>query len=251
MAAVVLAVAIPIALNIYTPGWNDFLKGLPVLGESVTLARWFVLFILLAVFGAALAVDRLARSSMVAAAIFLVVAVATVWWHAAEPSQVSRGYHSAPIEGAWHEAAAMGVRPITEVKGKVQSSAVPTYIDRNNAMVDGGSEIFCYQPMFGYQLEDFPRKDLQAGPILTPTAGGRLNLKDPSCYLFPKENRCAPGDQFRADQETAMLQFAAYRAFPFQRSTVQTVADWTNLIALIASLLAVVGALVWRPRKTG
>ncbi len=249
LAAVALVMAIPIAINVYAPAWNAFLKGLPVLGQSVTLVRWFVMFIPLAVLGAALAVDRLAPSRLWAGGLFVVVAIATVWWNWAEPIPVTRSYNGAPIESAWHEAAVKGVPPITQVRGELHTDAVQSYADRNNAMVDGMSEIECYQPMFGYRLEAFPVGDLQIGPILTPTAGGELNLKNPSCYLFPRENGCAPGDQFRADQQAALERFAAYRAFPFAQSALQTAADWINLIALVAAGLAVLVALAWRPRR--
>ncbi len=249
MAAIVLAVAIPIALNVYTPGWNALLKGMPVLGESVTLARWFVMFIPLTVLGSALAVDRLAPSRRWAGGLFLVTALATVWWYAAESNQVPREYRGAPIEQAWHAARAIGIRPITEIAGKLETSAVQTVTDRNNAMVDGMSELYCYQPVFGYELEAFPKTNLQLGSILTPTGGGELNFMNPSCYLFPVENHCGIRGQFREDQLAQLQQFAAYRALPFTRSAMQTAADWTNLIALVASALAVVVALMWRSRR--
>jgi hypothetical protein len=247
-AAIVLVMAVPIALNVYAPGWNAFLKALPVLGQSVTLARWFVLFIPLAVLGAALAVDRLAPSRLLAGGLFLAVAVATVWWNWAEPIAVERTYDGASIARAWQAAGAGGVPPIAEIAGVLHTDAVQSFTDRDNAMVDGLSEIQCYQPMFGYRLEAFPAGTLTVGPILTPTAGDHMNLKDPSCYLFPLENRCIPGDQFRADQRAAMLQFAAYRAFPFARSAMQTAADWINLLTLLVSALAVVATLAWRRR---
>ena len=243
---IVLVMAIPIALNVYAPGWNAFLKALPVLGQSVTLTRWFVLFIPLAALGAALAVDRLAPSQIWAGGLFLAVAIATLWWNWAEPVAVERAYNGGSIARAWHEAGVSGVPAITEVAGRLQTEAVQSFTDRNNAMVDGLSEKQCYQPMFGYRLEVFPGGNLKVGSILTPTAGDRLNLKNPSCYLFPGENQCLPGDQFRADQRAELLQFAAYRAFPFARSATQTAADWINLVALFVSALAVVVALVGR-----
>ena len=251
VAAIALVMAIPIALNVYTPGWNAFLKGLPVLGQSVTLARWFVLFIPPAVLGAALAVDRLTPSRLWAGGIFLVVAIATVWWNGAQPIAVERNYNGTSIARAWHEARAAGVPPITKIAGPLHTDAVQSFTDRNNAMVDGMSEIQCYQPMFGYRLEVFPAATLQVGSILSSTAGGGLNLANPSCYLFSLENRCLPGAPFREDQKAALLDFAAYRAFPFARSAIQTAADWTNLIALIGAALAVLAALVRRRRRTG
>lgn len=247
-AAIVAVLAIPIALNLYTPGWNAVLKGLPVLGESVTLFRWFVLYIPLIAFGAALAVDRLAPARPWAGGLFVVVAVATLGWNARQPDRAPLKYDGAPIERAWH-AAASGVPPITELKAEMNTAAVTSFADRNNAMVEGASEIECYQPIFGYQLEDLPLGDLHVGPIVAPAGAGTLNFRNPACYLFPRQNGCAANGQFRSDQRAALLRFAAYRSFPFARPPLQVVAGWANLATLAATLLAGIVALLWRPRR--
>lgn len=250
LVAIVVAVTVPVALNVYSPGWNGFLKDLPVIGQSVTLARWFVLFIPLVVLAAALAVDRLAPSRRWAGVLFVMVAISTVWWTSTESHEVRRSYNGGAMVRAWHQATVTGIPPITEVRGELQTDAVLGLADRNNAMVHGFSQIYCYQPMFGYWLESFPAKELRPGPILGTTPSGNLNFKNPACYLFPGANSCAPGDAFRQDQREDLLLFAAYRDFSFARPAIQTAADWINLVALIGGLLVALIALFAR-RRTG
>jgi hypothetical protein len=171
-----------------------------------------------------------------------------VGWNWAEPRDMQRPYDGGPIIAAWQAAHTSGVRPIVAVGGDAGADVDLPDPDRNNAMVDGVSQIACYQSMFGYRLEAFPRKDLRPGPVLDTTVDGNLNFKNPACYVFPRANRCAPGDAFRQDQRAALLQFAAYRDFPFARSGVQIAADWINLATLIGAVVAVLATL-FAPRR--
>ena len=43
--AIFLLLITPIALNYYNPNWNGLLKSLPLFGNSVTILRWFVIYI--------------------------------------------------------------------------------------------------------------------------------------------------------------------------------------------------------------
>ena len=107
----------------------------------------------------------------------------------------------------------------------------------------GSSILSCYQPLFGYRLEVFPREELRIGPI--ETALGPLNFKNPTCYVFPNENACYAGDPWDAADRARAAAFAAYRPFPFVRSTIQTWADTINAVAiglLVAGLAAIAAA---------
>ena len=249
--AIVLVMAIPIALNVYTPGWNAFLKGLPVIGESVTLARWFVLFIPLAVLGAALAVDRLAPSTAWAGGLFLVVAIATVWWHAAEPTQVPSSYHGAPIEqrmarGArqWHPADHRDQGPVADERGAGR---------HRPQQCDGRRDFRTLLLSADVRLSARGLSEDESADRTDPDADGRrrAELHEPELLSLPAREPLRLRGQFREDQKAALLDFAAYRALPFARSAIQTAADWTNLIALIGAALAVLVALPWRRRRSG
>ena len=231
--------AIPSLLNFYTPAWNAILKSLPYLSSSSSLLRFFSADILPACVGAGLAVDWIARSARWrwalaggAAAILL-----------AQYGATSRAYYAdAPYDPARVEAASAAARasgivpPVTRVE------------EGGDGPADGASRASCYQPLFGYRLEAFPRGDLHEGPI-DPGAGATLNVKNPACYVFPAENACAPGAQFGRDDLARASSFANYRPIAFERSTRQEWADAINAAALAIfafGALGLAGVGAWR-----
>jgi len=96
----------------------------------------------------------------------------------------------------------------------------------------GYSQLFCYDPIFGYRLENFPKKGLEPGRILKEN-DGYLNLKNPACYIFPNENNCMPGDHFTIDQKEEAIAFANYKPFVFNIPIRQRIANSISLFSLI------------------
>jgi hypothetical protein len=73
---------------------------------------------------------------------------------------------------------------------------------------------------------------LTFGDVLSET-NGFLNIKNPACYVFPKENSCAPGDHFKSRQRELAENFVSYKQFSFGKSTPQKIAELITAIALI------------------
>lgn len=247
-----LLLALPVAVNWYQPGWNALLKETPVIGSSVTLVRWFAVYIPLVALGCGLALDRVTARPDTRWGILGAAAAATVLWQALVEPVVPAGlYDGKPIVALWPSVrTADDIPPISQIAVSLDPDGklvMPP--GRNNAMAFGYSQLACYQPMFGYQLETFPAEPLQPGEILNRTGAG-FNIKNPACYLFPSENNCRPGDHFQPDQVETVIAFATYHAIPFQRSAAQSLADTVNLVALAGTALllavAAVAALLMR-----
>jgi hypothetical protein len=118
-------------------------------------------------------------------------------------------------------------------------------LNRNDSMIDGASQLSCYQPMFGYRLERMPVGVLRPGPALAEAADGVLNVKNPACYVFPLENRCVPGDHFATAQRAEAERFLQYEPFEFVSGALQSVADAVTLGTLALLLIAaLLGALL-------
>jgi hypothetical protein len=132
---------------------------------------------------------------------------------------------------------------------KANRLALP--LERNDDMTRGYSQLLCYQPMFGYGLERLRYGELRPGPALAELPDGTLNLKNPSCYVFPAANACAPGDHFRREQREEATRFLRYQPFAFQRPAWQTLADGVTLAAMLLTLgaLTVAAVLAWRQRS--
>jgi hypothetical protein len=247
--------ALPIALNVYTPEWNALLKRVPMLGSSTSLFRLFAAYVPVVVVIAAVVVDRgpsphWFRVSAPAVLVVLTVAFQIV----ADRRFYDEGtWDPVRIREAYRHARATGTIPAiteafeyTDARGRVWMPR-----GRNEVMVDGRTQISCYETLFGYRLEWFPRKQLRHGPCLS-VVDGVLNVKNPACYTYGKANGCEPGDHFPPERRADAEAFLSYRPFPFAEPASVTVAGRVNLAALggvVAFLLAVPAGRLLQRRK--
>jgi hypothetical protein len=118
----------------------------------------------------------------------------------------------------------------------------------NDVFVLGNSQLLCYEPLFGYRLENFPVKTLRPGAIMD-VHNGFLNVKNPVCYVYPEVNTCVPGDHFSVHQRQDAEAFVNYRPFPFRMPVWQKVANLFNLISVAGvAVFLMIAALIriWR-----
>lgn len=226
--------ALPLVLNLYTPRWNAFLEALPILASTSTYVRWFCIYIPVTSLLVALLFDanvpgvRL-KWSIQGAAALAIVAI------------------NASADLAYYEAQTYDPREIVDAHAALQSSGQVPLITQlvpggAHAFLRGASTLACYEPLFGYRLEAFPRGELRPGPALSEAP--ILNVKNPACYVFPEENACAPGAHFRQAQRREAAAFLGYRPFDFRRSSAQKAAEVLSLSSLIAAV-GFLGAASW------
>lgn len=237
--ALACLLCVPVAINTYAPGWNEILKRIPLFRESSMLVQWYALYIPLAITATALAFDRLplGRASLEAAlaCALLVVAANAVWPHT-QYMEEEYGYQPARIaEGYQRARAAGGAPPIEKISVRMERRVAKWSPQGNDDLVDGGSQLLCREPMFGYRLERFPRGSLHPAPV-DALARGVFNLKNPACYVFPEENDCAAGDHFREQERAALERFRSYRPYPFAVPARQQLANVTSAVALAITL---------------
>lgn len=245
LALLALGLLWPLAFNLWHPGWHAFLKSIPILNSASSAMRWVIVYIPFIAIGMGLLMQA---SPWKRATPWLVAfcLVATVVQSALEPRNFYRiqNYAVYPVlladerlrDGSW----------VPKIFGLGASSAIldgDTIIPLkgNDTIVGDISQAFCYNPIFGYNLEKFSAAGLKSGAALREQ-DGYLNIKNPACYVFPVENGCKPGDRFRADQIEAARAFIEYRPYPFNISAAQKIANgWT----LITSVLVAAGLLAW------
>jgi hypothetical protein len=247
LATLLILLAAPIALNFYSPGWNALLKTVPFIRSLSNFFRWIVIYIPFVILLAVLVVERAAlfqrrRSAVAIGAMVLALAqnllTDTSYYHNEEydPSAILQAYAAANKRGA--------PPVIADLVVPLDASGRPFAAqNRNDAIASGNSQLLCYEPMFGFRLELFPFKDIMPGPALT-ASNGWLNLKNPACFLYPRENGCEPGDHFRSSERRQAERFLGYRPFAHARSGVQQMADGVNIAALAGVLLFGLGVAV-------
>lgn len=238
VSAMLALLAIPLAVNVYSPDWNAFLKRLPLLGASSNLFRWYFVYVPVCAMATVVLLQKLparTRAPLAAAGIALTLlgngfADRRFYEH--------ESYDPAPITAGWLDLRQSGVVP--EIRAVGDGGLPGKRHFPNDPLVSGVSGYPCYNPVFGYRLENLPVKHLTEGPI-DRVQGGRLNLKNPACYVFPEANGCEPGDHFREAERDELLAFASYRPIAFERPTEQRVAEGISA----STLVFCVGVLLW------
>lgn len=244
--------ALPLALNVYTPGWNAFLKQVPLIKSSSNLLRWFLVYIPIVILPAALFLDRISplasrRNGMLMAALAALILINAIKDRAFYHDQ---HYRPDTIINTWRAVRAGTTLPHIQYIGALTDAdnRIQMPDNRNDIIAAGGSQLACYNAVFGYRLEHFPVKALHPGPVLAET-DGLLNIKNPACYLYPEQNNCAPGDHFTAAQRKAAQAFANYKPYPFSFSTGQQIANLVTqatLVLLVALLAIALSKKNWR-----
>jgi hypothetical protein len=249
LGAILLILAVPLVLNYYSPAWNHLLKSIPLIKSLSNFVRWFIIYIPFVILLTALAVEKCTPRPLL-----VVVCLFTVFGQNLLPNNDfyhSQKYDPGNILGGYTKAKASGTPPVISklIASPEDRFRRPSYFAHNGVLTEGYSQIFCYEPIFGWDLELFPFKTIHPGPALVADQGV-LNLKNPSCYLYPQENQCTPGDHFRAAQLAAASRFINFRPFVFQASRIQRLANCLNLAALGAvTLFAVLAATIFLRRR--
>ena len=217
---------LPLFVNYYSPAWNSLLKEIPVIGSSSNLLRWFSMYIPLVILAASLVLEKSVYSGktrLYAGALSL-LAVLGINASVDREYYARQSYDPGPITRAYTRPHASDWSPmITHILLR------PGLL--NNTLVEGGSQLACYEPIFGYRLERFPAKPLRPGTIMAEHEGV-LNIKNPACYVYGEANDCAPGDHFSADQAQEAKDFASYKNFEFNFPAWQRIANITSLFAM-------------------
>ena len=138
-----------------------------------------------------------------------------------------------------------------------KNNKILTGLQRNNLFIHELSPLFCYQPLFGYNLEFMPKNNLKfdkknkISENLFYYTGNpksviedKLNFLNPSCFIFPKENNCMPGDMFKKTQINELENFLNYKTFKFKLSKLQKIFNYISLISLFFSIFFITYYLI-------
>jgi len=249
--SIFMLLLLPVALNYHQHEWSEFLKTLPILKNSSTLTRFITIYILPISIVSSVLWDKaipegLRKTTFTAVLIVLVIginAMANRTYYDNQPF-IPNG-----INAAYKKIKETGVVPQIQYIGDIENSSL--FVEQAQIGADftfGISRLKCYEPMFGYRLQKMPIKTLHPGPIVD-VIDNRLNLKNPSCYVFPDANQCSPGDQFMDTQKDEVLRFINYKSFPFKFPTRQLILNYVSLVALFGSVIILLIAFAERTNR--
>ena len=121
---------------------------------------------------------------------------------------------------------------------------------KNDMFFFSYSPLTCYSGIFGYGLESLNAKKIvfNSKRVLQDDSyilySNKLDKKDghfmlfnPSCFLFPEENNCLPGDTFKTSEKEKLIKFANYKKFKFKQNKIQIVSNYISIFTFIGCLL--------------
>lgn len=249
---IILAICLlPLATQFYTPELNAWFKQHPLIGATVAPMRWLIIYLpVIPILTGLLGSRTLAflgqesRASRLVLSFILMIIVLNI----AEPRRyyADQGYrpdllleaydHLAVGKATSHSIKALGTR----VEDAADEDLAA--LTGNEIMLAGISQMRCYNPSFGYRLEKLPPADLVPGDIFLER-DGKLNIRNPACFVFPEENRCQPGDPFLNNQLHEAKSFVSYHSYPFIKSHRQVIADWVTIGGLVSVFMFIL--VVW------
>jgi hypothetical protein len=250
----VFILIIPLCLNTGYFSINKIWSSIPVIGSTWVQIRWNILYIVpliifsLAIFNLTSFIKK--NNYFVAILIFVVVIQNIIY---------DKKYYHNQFYNPENMIQFSKVISDDDVR-KYSIKKISTYIYKNDKIIrkprndhfkNEASSYFCYQPIFGYGLEKFPKKNLSfdkkfyisndisllTGDVQLNKSKENFNFLNPSCFLFPNENECKPGDLFRKDQENNLFNFLKYKKIIFKKNIIQNISDYISLITFLVLLI--------------
>lgn len=237
---VVLLAVLPLLLLWNQGPVRDVLKKIPILNSAAWPMRWIVVYLPLFQWLLALPVQRLfSKTSEKHHVLALIIASVFVWLGPITmPKDYyldanHQNYNPENILGAYQETQRTGQQ--IAIENIIANPEHRGYGNRNDAMLFGDSQGFCYNPIYGYRLEAFPQINrLQSGPALAKDNNGQSLLYNPACLVHPEANACKPGDGFfldRPEQKIAAENFLARQPFEWNRPW------WGKILSLVSQIM--------------
>lgn len=246
LSLLIVLLAIPVALNFYSPAWNEFLKSIPIVKSFSLFVRLYAVYIPLAALLAALSFSLVQGARLYVGGAAILMIVVSHW--ATDKTYYEQQDFDPAMLLDHYEVFSRDKTRIPAIS-QVTNIAMAQYGDEvvivhNETFVYGASNINCKNDMFGYRLESFPQVQrlIPEAPV-DRLHKGTFNLKNPACYVFPEENQCEPGDHFRSDQAEQLNTFVHYKNFDFKMPWYQRAANWISAITFVACIALL--SLIW------
>ena len=151
---------LPVFLNMYYQDWNSFLKTVPYIKNSSSLIRWIGIEIPLVILIVSLMFESLKIHRIRLGLVVLgIVGIVAINLQADRTFYNEQYYNPDSVTRAYFETRNKKVIPgISNIGAKLDENNRYEIgvIGGNDLLVYGISQLACYEPIFGYQLNNFP-----------------------------------------------------------------------------------------------
>jgi len=245
---------IPIFLNVNIFNQYEVIEKIPILRNNWVRFRWMAIYIIPIIFLSGILLQSLnvsnSAKNKLAGVMILILLIQNLTkdksWHYSDLKYNSKNVVK------FHENFSKNNMP--EIKGPailMNMDGSPKHSDsKNDLFFNSYSPLTCYQPIFGYGLENLDGRKIMFNYkqvfednsyILYSNKfdkqGENFNFFNPACFLFPDENNCLPGDTFKVNEKEKLTKFANYNKFEFKQNPIQEISNYISIFSFIGCLI--------------
>jgi len=257
----VLISLIPILFNVNFLNQFQLIEKIPLLNSTWVQVRWMSIYILPIIILSGFIIENLniniSKKKYLAISMIFLLFIQNITkdksWHF-EDSRYS-------LKNAADFSLKMKTGKLAEIVGPAvlmdKSGSIKRITGRNDMFFFSYSPLNCYHGIFGYGLEALNAKKIILNSKLILEDNSYILYSDkldksndhfmmfnPSCFLFPQENNCLPGDTFKISEKEKLLKFANYKKFNFNQNKIQIFSNYISFFTFLSSLLYLLYSLV-------
>ena len=231
-------------MNSHNEQLTALLKKIPILRDSSNMLRWSCLYVPAFSILAGYSLKNVKAFTPIGFACTVFITITVIGFQQMvitknlvaketfDPSTLLAGWATKPSDIP--KISNLGILIKKQPDGSVRAIHAPQY---DYVFLDGASNVTCYEPVFGYRLENFPVTSVSRGSIYQ-ARGGRLNIVNPACYVYPEENNCKPGDLFKTGQKSVLKQLINRQPMPAKISLARRISEWIAMFTLVFIFLS-------------
>ena len=240
---IIILLLIPSLLIVEIPYLSNIINQTPVISSTWVRSRWLSVYIIPIILGTCILINKINfKNNFFIIVILLTPIFQNIFYIEAKSYEAKAVYSFDSISKFSNK---LNQNTLENVKVMfVRNNQNFTRMDINEGFIVNTSDVFCYSPIFGYNLEKLPRnKIINKNERYYENLGiknNKYNLFKPMCLLFPKENNCEVGDVYSVNDEKELTNFVNYYPVNFKVSYIQQIFDFTSTITLISSIIFII-----------
>jgi len=249
-----LIFSIPVLLNVNFLNQFSIIAKIPILNSTWVQFRWMAIYILPIIIISGLIIENLKFNFKIKK----YLAVILIFILLIQNLIKDNSWHFDDLRYSMNNAMDFSMKMKKGIVPSIIGSAIlfdesgsPKKINnKNDTFFFSYSPLMCYQAIFGYGLEklNVTKIILNNKTIFQDQSyllySDKFDIKNdhfmffkPSCFLFPKENNCLPGDTFKVSEKAELNKFTNYKKFKFKQNSVQILSNYISFLTFIGCLL--------------
>ena len=261
----IFLLSIPILFNTDFFNFQNAIKNIPIIKSSWVQIRWLSFYILPVIFLSVFIFDKVINCKYrIHFSIFFISIIFIQNFYYDKSYYDNQNYNPSNMVNLFYK--------INQDKN-VKIEAIGTIVNSENKIFNNGirndffsdniSSLFCYQPIFGYSLQKFPKdklilnkkiklknSNLLIGDLnISKNSNENFNFLNPSCLIFPNANDCKAGDLFKVSDENNFKNFINYKKINFKKNKLQIISDIITLISLVLFIVLLILNIYFYKKK--